>query len=189
MLGWTEIHAGISVQPNTWFRGVIGEHIYGSSSIYVCVPSSHKSRLVNCQFFESISWYAFLLKKKSWSDASIYLSSKSDCGYRGIRSHLFLHKLSSQGLQHKKSNNYYCCCPFPSRVRALYIYNAIKVLAHDLGQHTNAHGRAARGGARCSASCVEQLDRSRGPVRPVAGVKQRSLTNARPEVTRQDRRT
>ena len=46
-------------------------------------------------------------------------------------------------------------------------------------QHTNALGRAARGGAQCSSSYVERSDRSKGPVGPVAGVNRRRPMNAR----------
>ena len=45
------------------------------------------------------------------------------------------------------------------------------LLTHFTDQHTNALDRAARGRARCSSFCVERSDRSKGPVRPVAGVK------------------
>ena len=48
------------------------------------------------------------------------------------------------------------------------------------GQHTNALDRAVRGGAPCSASCVERSDRSEGPVRPVAVQNGDDPTNARP---------
>ena len=48
------------------------------------------------------------------------------------------------------------------------------------GQHTNALDRAVRGGAPCSASCVERSDRSEGPVRPVAVQNGDVPTNARP---------
>jgi len=57
------------------------------------------------------------------------------------------------------------------------------MLAHVYSQHTIAHGRAARGGARCSASCVGRLDWSEGPVRPVTGVRWRDPTNASPRGT------
>ena len=50
----------------------------------------------------------------------------------------------------------------------------------NLGQHTNALDRAARERARCSSSCVERSDRSKGPVRPVAGENRRRPTNANP---------
>ena len=48
------------------------------------------------------------------------------------------------------------------------------------GQHTNALDRAVRGGAPCSASCMERSDRSEGPVRPVAMQNGDDPTNAHP---------
>ena len=46
-------------------------------------------------------------------------------------------------------------------------------------QHMNVLDRAARGGAPCSASCVERSDRSKGPVRPVVVQNDDDPTNAR----------
>jgi len=54
------------------------------------------------------------------------------------------------------------------------------VLTPFTGQHTIALGRAARGGAPCSTSCVEWSDRSEGPVRPVAVQNGDDPTNAHP---------
>ena len=54
------------------------------------------------------------------------------------------------------------------------------VLTPFTGQHKIALGRAARGGAPCSTSCVERSDRSEGPVRPVAVQNDDDPTNARP---------
>ena len=50
-------------------------------------------------------------------------------------------------------------------------------------QHMNVLDRAARGGAPCSASCVERSEWSEGPVRPVAVQNDDDPTNARPEGT------
>ena len=50
-------------------------------------------------------------------------------------------------------------------------------------QHMNVLDRTVRGGAPCSASCVERSDRSEGPVRPVVVQNDDDPTNARPEGT------
>jgi len=50
----------------------------------------------------------------------------------------------------------------------------------NLGQHTNALDRAAQERARCSSPCVERSDRSKEPVRPVAGENRRRPTNTNP---------
>jgi len=49
-----------------------------------------------------------------------------------------------------------------------------------IDQHMNALDCATRGGAPCSASCVERSDRSEGPVKPVAVQNGDDPTNARP---------
>jgi len=50
----------------------------------------------------------------------------------------------------------------------------------NLGQHTNALDRAAQERARCSSPYAERSDRSKEPVRPVAGENQRRPTNTNP---------
>jgi len=75
--------------------------------------------------------------------------------------------------------------------RRLAAVSAESLLSVDanLGQHTNTLDRAARERARCSSLCVERSDRSKEPVRPVAGENRRRPTNANPGGTRQGRRT
>jgi hypothetical protein len=75
--------------------------------------------------------------------------------------------------------------PYEMKIRECFVHVDFLVLDMDvvdanLGQHTNALDRAVRERARCSSLCVERSDRSKGPVRPIAGDNRRRPTNANP---------
>ena len=69
------------------------------------------------------------------------------------------------------------CASPPSLPKQLWLGIGVDA---NLGQYTNALDRAARERAQCSSPCMERSDRSKEPVRPVAGENRRRPTNANP---------
>jgi hypothetical protein len=121
--------------------------------IYPCIASLVLHQVQASSSHKFIAYYPLQKKRKKKKHSLSYPPSKS-------RTQI-LKKLWLHGQWRLVPRPCQVVCPVVFMMTRKYQKGTVDA---NLGQHTNALDRAARKRARCSSSCVERSDRSKGPV-------------------------